>query len=112
MYQTNAKVKDWLLQENYDHIWFKAHTKRQDMVYTQSGAYYATDLFNLFDGLCFSPMGNLIYLQMKTNSWPKEKPIEDFCDKYPNSRVLVFNVTNKLKVCDGEWRIFKRLYKS
>ena len=112
MRTSNKMVREWLLRENYNEIWFKPHGNRSDYVFTKSGNYLATDLWNLFDGMCFSDLGNLYFLQMKTNGWAKEDPIKKFCDSHRNIKVLVFNVTNKLKECKGKYKVFTRVYRS
>ncbi len=111
MYATNKLVKQWLLENGYDQIWFKRHTKDKDLVFTQKGNYLATDLWNLFDGVCFNRYGFPVYLQMKTNAWASEKEINSFLDSH-NISVLVLNVTNKLKECKGKYRLFHRYYHS
>lgn len=110
MRASNLLVRQWLLENGYDEIWFKAHTKRNDLVFTQKGKYPATDLWNLFDGICFNKWGLIVFLQMKTNAWAKEKPIGDFLYKHHELRVLSFNVTNKLKECKGHYKVFMRYY--
>lgn len=108
MRASNFLVREWLLQNNYDNIWFKPHTARNDIVFTQNGKYLATDLWNLFDGICTG--GNTVFfLQMKTNAWAKEKEIKQWIDKI-NCHVLVFNVTNKCKQCNGKYKVFMREY--
>jgi len=102
-------IRNWLLEQGYDEIWFKRHTKRNDVVYTQKGNYLATDLWNLFDGICQNPDGGLVYLQMKTNAWPKAEPLKAFAYQHKIT-ILVLNVTNKLKVCKGKYRLFARYY--
>jgi len=109
MRDTNKKVRFWLLENGYDDIWFKPHSKRNDYVFTQERTYLATDLWNLFDGICFDSLGRPIFLQMKTNAWPKEKPIKDFIRKRM-IRVLVLNNTNKMKSTNGKYGIFTRSY--
>ena len=104
-------VREWLLKNGYDNIWFKAHTARNDKVFTQKGSYLATDLFNLFDGMCIDSTGSMIvFLQMKTNAWAKEKPIKDFIKKKDGCFALSFNVTNKLKDSKGHYKVFVRDY--
>lgn len=110
MYATNERVRKWLLENGYDQIWFKQHTKRNDLVFTQKGNYLATDLWNLFDGICFDSAGNPVYLQMKTNAWASAKDIEKFLKNHNLDKVLVFNVTNKLKACHGKYKLFYRTY--
>jgi hypothetical protein len=105
---SNQMVKDYLLEMGYDQIWFKPHTARNDIVYTQNGKYYATDLWNLFDGMCWG-RDQLFFLQMKTNKWADRKPIDQFL-KTHNAIVFVFNVTDKLKECNGKYKVFVRRY--
>ena len=111
MRASNKLVRFWLLENGYDEIWFKPHSKRNDLVFTQKGNYLATDLWNLFDGICFSHDGLIHFLQMKTNNWAKEKPITDFIRKNPMV-VLSFNVTDKLVECKGKYKVFVREYKN
>ena len=110
MRTSNKLVREWLLKEGYDNIWFKAHTARNDVVFTQKGSYLATDLWNLFDGICTTTSGFIVFLQMKTNSWAKEKPFKDFVKKMNGCFVLSFNVTNKLKDCKGKYKVYVRDY--
>lgn len=110
MRESNLLVRKYLLENNFDHIWFKPHTKRSEYVFTQNGKYLATDLWNLFDGICFTEFGGIVFLQMKTNSWAKEKPIKDFLKKTHDLRVMSFNVTNKMKECNGHYKVFVRKY--
>uniref|UniRef100_A0AAT9JA81 ORF72 n=1 Tax=Nitrosopumilaceae spindle-shaped virus TaxID=3065433 RepID=A0AAT9JA81_9VIRU len=107
MRASNLLVRKWLLENEYDEIWFKPHSKRNDLVFTQKGNYLATDLWNLFDGMCFK-YGTLWFLQNKTNAWAKEKPIRDFIKRHPLN-VLIFNVTDKLKECKGHYKVFVRM---
>ena len=110
MRTTNKKIREWLLEKGYDDIWFKAHGKQKDMTFTQRGNYYSTDLWNLFDGICFDDQGNLVLLQMKTNGWADSKEIQEWLMKRKNLNVLVFNVTNKPKECKGKFKLFYRSY--
>ena len=103
-------VREWLLENGYDGIWFKSHGKRNDYVFTQKGKYMAQDIWNLFDGICISPSGFVVFLQMKTNNWAKEKPFRDFVNKTKGCSILSFNVTNKLKECNGHYKLFVREY--
>jgi hypothetical protein len=106
---SNKRIREWLLENNYNDIWFKAHTKRNDRVYTQSGTYLATDLWNLFDGICFDVKRDIVFLQMKTNAWPKEEPIKKWVSQNCY-KVLVLNCTNKLRESKGKWMIKVRDY--
>ena len=112
MYATNKEVREWLLKEDYDEIWFKPHTKRSEYVFSSKGHYLATDLWNLFDGMCFNPNGKIVLLQMKTNNWAKEEPIKKFCSTHNNIMVIVFNRTNRPVDQLGKWKLHMRFYKS
>lgn len=114
MRASNKMVREWLLSNNYDEIWFKPHTNRSDVVFTQKGKYLATDLWNFFDGIAWKINGgdgiaSLVFLQMKTNAWAKEKPLKDFQKKH-NCQIISFNVTDKLKECNGKYKVFARFY--
>lgn len=109
MRATNAEIREWLLANGYDDVWFKPHTARNDVVYCRHNKYYATDLWNLFDGICFDYEGNVVFLQMKTNSWAKAEPIRKFLESR-KIKVMVFNYTNKLKSSNGKWEIYMREY--
>lgn len=94
MYESNAKARHYLLQEEKcSDVWFKRHTRRKDKIFTQTGSYMATDLFNLFDGIAVNDKG-VIYFQVKTNAWPKTEPLNDFCKK-TQERIIALNVTKK-----------------
>ena len=109
MRDSNKLVREWLLENGYDEIWFKMHSKRNDLVFTQRGNYLATDLWNLFDGICFSSDRKIIFLQMKTNNWAKEKPLKDFVKKY-GLNIISFNVSDKLKESKGKYKVYVRFY--
>jgi hypothetical protein len=94
MYVSNRKARDWLLSHGYDHVWFKRHTKRKDLVFTLSGSYTATDLWNLFDGIALTMDNKPCFFQVKTNAWPPMKPLMEF--KNGNSfEILCLNVQGK-----------------
>lgn len=110
MRASNKLVREWLLSNNYDQIWFKAHTARNDLVFTQKGNYLSTDLWNLFDGICQSSSGFIVFLQMKTNKWADEKPLKEFIKKINGCFIISFNVNNKLKETRGKYKVFVRNY--
>ena len=109
MRASNKLVREWLLSNGYDDIWFKPHVKRNDIVFTQKGKYLATDLWNLFDGVCTNPSIGVVFLQMKTNNWAKALPLEKFASKN-KVNIVSFNVTNKLKDSKGKYKVFVRYY--
>jgi hypothetical protein len=108
MRASNKLVREWLLENGFDDIWFKPHSVRHDYVFTQHGNYLATDLWNLFDGIAWGK-GECYFLQMKTNVWAKEEHIRFFLLRH-KAKVLVFNVTNKPKKANGKWTVFVREY--
>ena len=104
---SNRKAVLHLLGLGYDEIWLKPHVRRADLVYTRGEWYRALDLWNLFDGICFNPDGEAVYLQIKTNAWAKEQEIVDFMsDK--KMLVMVLNVREK----DKKWEVLLRGYDS
>ena len=102
---SNSHAVQHLLQQKYNHIWLKAHTKFKDRVVCQDHKYYALDLWNLYDGLCFDSKGFLWAIQVKTNAWAKAKPIIDFQKVY-KIKCIVLNV----KKVGSRWKVFERLY--
>ena len=109
MRASNKKVREWLLEHGFDEVWFKAHTNRSDVVFTQKGSYLATDLWNLWDGIAWLH-GHIYFLQMKTNGWASVPPIYRFIQDHHNCRAIVFNVSNQLKGCNGKYKVFTRFY--
>jgi len=118
MRASNKRAVDHLLKNGYDDIWLKPHSARNDMVYCQDRKYLATDLWNLFDGICFGEdlievdetnRNKAYYIQIKTNAWAAEKPILKFL-KTHSVNVIVINVTSKLKICKGKYKVFVRNY--
>ena len=109
MRASNKLVREWLLKNSYDEIWFKPHGKRNDYVFTQRGSYMAQDIWNLFDGICIRE-GVITFLQMKTNAWAKGSDFVKFKNKTIMTDILSFNVTNALKECGGKYKVFVREY--
>lgn len=111
---SNQLTIDYLLENGFDDIWLKPHTWLKDYVYTQKlkaskkRYYKATDLWNLFDGIAFI-QHKPHYIQIKTNAWAAEKPIKEFL-KIHYIDVIVINVTNRLKICKGKYKVFVREY--
>lgn len=109
MKASNKLVRKYLLENGYDHIWFKPHGKHNDYVFTQKGTYMAQDIWNMFDGICFDITGNVIFLQMATNGWHTEKDFGKFAGRY-NVKILLFNVSNKHVECNGKYKVFMRSF--
>lgn len=116
MRASNKLVRQWLLDNGYDDIWFKPHGKRNDYVFTQGrgikpihGSYMAQDIWNLFDGIC--RIGSqIVFLQMSTNAWHPDKLFKDFMKKTSGVKVICFLVSNKRKECNGKYKVFTREY--
>ena len=89
---SNRKAVEWLLENGYDEVWLKPHVRRQDLVYTRGEWYRALDLWNIFDGICFNPDGEAVYIQIKTNAWAKEAPIKSFVETHKNIIAISINV--------------------
>ena len=102
---SNGHAIKYLLKHGYDHIWLKAHTKFKDKVQCQDSRYYALDLWNLYDGLCFDSKGNIWAIQIKTNAWAKASEIIEF-QKNHKIKSLVLNV----KKDGSRWKVLQRLY--
>jgi len=107
MRASNRKAVLWLLKNGYDEIWLKPHIRRADLVYTRGEWYRALDLWNLFDGICFDEDNNVVFLQIKTNSWAKDKPLEDFVKSHKNIKIISINVKGE----KNKWNIYFREYK-
>jgi len=102
---SNGHATKYLLQQEYNHIWLKAHTKFKDTVVCKNHKYRALDLFNLFDGLCFDSKGFLWAIQVKTNAWAKASDIIDF-QKDHRIKSIVLNVKKQ----GSRWNVFERKY--
>lgn len=107
MYESNRRARNFLLENGCDQIWLKPHLRRKDRVFSQKGMYLATDLWNLFDGIAFKD-GRLFLLQIKTNAWAPEQPIQDFLNKHlafsDSVKALIINVRKK----KGHWVVETR----
>ena len=103
MRASNRRAVEYLLEEGFDQIWLKAHSARNDVVYTRRGTYLATDLWNLFDGICFGGV-TPFYLQIKTNAWAKTEPIIKFQNHHAVDAIII-NVTNRT----GKWEVKAKL---
>lgn len=108
MYSSNLKARNYLLHKfGASDVWFKRHTRRKDKVFTKNSFYWATDLFNLFDGIALVPkLKAVVFFQVKTSAWAAVKPILNFKSEYPSAFVLVLNV-RKVK---GHYQVFERRY--
>lgn len=65
-YRANAKAVQWLYKNGFTDVYLKPHGR------------FDKDIYELFDGICFSPDGTLVFIQVKSNAWPKEEPIIEF----------------------------------
>lgn len=88
MRNTNRMAQEWLLQNGYDYIWLKPHmdgrkNRHKETYLTTRGRFYQTDLYNLFDGICFDKTGRTVFLQLSTNKFhPVLRYEKFFSDKF------------------------------
>lgn len=97
MYRTNRLARTWLLQNDYDMIWLKPHLdnrKIKDFYYTKNGTFQMTDIYNLFDGLCFDQHGTPTFLQISTTNFHPEGPYQEFI-KDKACKILLIKVVKK-----------------
>ena len=105
MYDTNRRVRNYLLQEEKcTDVWMKKHTRRLDRTYTPDHFYHSRDLFNLFDGIALNQ--NVIFFQAKTTNFPKTQIMNYFASRYPGVVVAAY-VSRKIK---NRIQIIKRAY--
>ena len=102
---SNGHATKYLLQRGFDNIWLKPHTRFKDKVQCQTTRYYALDLWNLYDGLCFDTKGVLWAIQIKTNAWAKASDIITF-QKDHKIKCIVLNVKKE----GSRWKVFERKY--
>ena len=102
---SSGHATKYLLQRGFDNIWLKAHTKFKDKVQCQDTRYYALDLWNLYDGLCFDTKGVLWAIQIKTNAWAKASDIIKF-QKDHKIKCIVLNVKKQ----GSRWKVYERIY--
>lgn len=96
MRSSNQKAVKYLLENNYENIWLKSHTRRKDTTYQKDHNTKDLDLYGLLDGLC-SKNRQIYGLQIKTNKWPPEKEFIEFQEKQINIPILLINVYQKGK---------------
>lgn len=97
MRNSNRYVRDWLLENKFDYIWFKPHhdtrkNKYKEVFYTKDGTFYQIDLWNLFDGICIDRNGIICFLQISTNKFHGFGPYQKFKEGKFGFRILLFNV--------------------
>tara|TARA_R110002020_G_C16222557_1_gene767781 strand:- start:817 stop:1170 length:354 start_codon:yes stop_codon:yes gene_type:complete len=107
MRASNRKAVLHLLELGYDEIWLKPHNRRADLVYTRGEWYRAIDLWNLFDGICISPQGEAIYIQIKTNAWAKDIDIINFMS---DKKMLAMSIN--VKYVGKKWEVLLRGFDS
>lgn len=96
MRATNNLAIEFLLKLGFTDITLRTHCRHKDIVYNKEKKYWATDYWNLFDGMGFDQHGDLTFLQFKTNAFPPAKPIESFCKRY-NQKAMAINVKTVIK---------------
>ena len=113
MRNTNRLCREWLIQNNYDYIWFKPHmdtrkNKFKEIYYTKQGNFYQTDLYNLFDGICFDVNGILTFIQTTTTKWHPEGPYQKFMSGKKGFKILMLRA-RKVK---HRWTVETKLLRS
>jgi len=107
-YSSNKKARSYILDEmNGSDVYFKEHLRRKSKFYIknnkgENGFYLATDFFNLFDGLCFINY-NLCFFQIKTNSFPSTRSIDEFIELHDGFGVFAINVRTKTRDIKVRW---------
>ena len=108
MYQSNYKARSYILKEmKGTHVYFKEHTKRKSRFFNldrdgKENFYFATDFFNVFDGLCFID-GSLCFFQIKTNAWPSSTELDNFLADKHGFGVFAINVLPKKRQLKVRW---------
>jgi len=108
-------VREWLLENGYDYIWFKPHMDgrkkiHKETYHTKQGVFYQTDLYNLYDGICADRDGNPVFLQMSTTNWHPEKAYIEFMNINKGFKTLMFRAIKRkgrwsLEHKDLHWRV-------
>ena len=91
MRASNRYAVDWLLEDNYYDVWLKPHVKNQDRVYHPDGNYWATDLWNMWDGISWKD-DELWFIAIKTNKWHSEKAIRGWLQNREGVHAIAINV--------------------
>ena len=96
MYHSNAVAQDWLLSNKFNYIVMFTHTRYgMPHKWKENGVtkhHLQKDLYGLFDGICLSEDGKIIFFQVKTNAFPPTDPIQTFLKKTRNCYCLGINV--------------------
>jgi hypothetical protein len=100
MYNTNRLAREWLFRNGYDLIWLKPHLdarkkKFKDFYHTRQGTFYATDIYNLFDGMCFDSTGQITMLQISTTNFHSEEPYAKFMEGKKGFKILLIKAVKK-----------------
>ena len=71
----------------------------KDFVYDKKNHWYrCTDYWNLFDGMGFDEDGILWFIQIKTSSFPPTQPLNLFCQKHPELKVMAIRVRPEILI--------------
>lgn len=89
MRASNSLAIEYLLKMGYSDITLRTHCRHKDMVYNKEKKYWATDFWNLFDGMGFNQHGELLFIQIKTNAFPAKDPITSFCKRYKQKAIAI-----------------------
>src|ERR1044072_3476649 len=70
-----------MFEHGFTYVYFHPHPPRNrlDLIFIDRNTkVHAKDLFNLFDGMAIDPNGDVVFFQVKTNSWDGFKEITEF----------------------------------
>lgn len=95
MRRSQAKVKNLLLEEGYDFVFFNPHRRWDTITYFQNEQVRSKDIAGLFDGIALKD-GKVYFLQVSTNYFHKHEPYAKFAKKYNiEGRILIYNVVDR-----------------
>ena len=112
MYKSNAIAKQWLLSNKFNYIALFTHAKYgMPHTWIDKGVIKNSlqkDLYSLWDGICLSKDGFIMFLQIKTNAFPPTKPIQTFLKKTVYARGLGINIVGgraRVRLYNGDdWK--------
>ena len=99
-YRSNGKVREWLLTHGFTFIYFHPHPPQyrlDKITVSKDRTFYAKDLFGLFDGMALDSKNEVVFFQVKTNSWDGMKEIAEWV-KGRRIKAILFNVRDRIGV--------------
>lgn len=96
MRRSNRKAVDYLIKHGYDFVYLIPHIRYDTFTYFKNAKIKSKDIAGFFDGIAVMN-GHTYYLQIKSNSWSGWKKIEEFCETYGLSAMMI-NVKDGNKI--------------